>query len=225
MISLPPFLMVLLRLTLKSYASATLSFPWLILFSTVFSACIACLDKDSEVNINQGKLNVADAYDLSVSLNSTIRKGGKDIMRYLLPIKNQLKDIIHGSGITEAKNWSKLSDVDKIKIFQSTERYLSDVMPIRPKLGLHPSLAITFPSWLAVRGAEGLEYAGRAMAIKPVRDHYLKLAEATIKNAPATVVKELNTLFNLSKKYNLESKEQEAQKQPIKVGKWRRVDQ
>lgn len=48
-------------------------------------------------------------------------------------------------------------------------------MPIRPKLGLRPSLAITFPSWLAVRGAEGLEYAGRAMAIKPVRDHYLKM--------------------------------------------------
>jgi len=181
--------------------------------------------KTVENNINQGKLNVADAYDLSVSLNSTIRKGGKDIMRYLLPIKNQLKDIIHGSGITEAKNWSKLSDADKIKIFQSTERYLSDVMPIRPKLGLHPSLAITLPSWLAVRGAEGLEYAGRAMTIKPVRDHYLKLAEATIKNAPATVVKELNTLSNLSKKYNLEPKEQDIQEQPLKVGKWRRVDQ
>ena len=179
--------------------------------------------KTIDDNITNGTLNVKKGYDLSTSLNAMIKRY-PNLKKYLVPPKNALKDIIKDSGIENWKNWSQLSDVDKIHIFQNTERWMSDLVPGLGKLGW--SMIPKLPTWVLAKTADGIEYGLRAMANGPVRKHYVKLMLAGLETNPAAMIKPAEQLIKVSEKYNLmgPGKEQETEDQPKKVGKWSRVD-
>src|SRR3990167_2496096 len=160
-----------------------------------------------EKNIAQGKIGVIDAFDIASNLNADISRYGGKFAKYMVPVKNALKDIIKGSGIEGSATWSRLAEGDKIHIFQNTKGLIGKaVQTLKPAATILGAAKVPF--YGVAKFLEKPEYAIRALSNDAVRKHYFKLANAAVANDSVLIQQAAKGLGHILKQENIVSKEE-----------------